>query len=63
MLNAPQIKRLLSKLERFADDLEPKLFVKVGALRNVRYACTDTPYDALPALDYAPAEPGMTWQG
>ena len=63
MLNAPQIKRLLSKLERFADDLEPKLFVKVGALANVRYACTDTPYDALPALDYAPAEPGMTWQG
>ena len=64
MLNKPQIRRLLQKMNRFADDLEPGLFIKVGELEGVEYAVTDRQYHALPQdLSFAPAAPGTRWQG
>ena len=35
MLNDKQLERLLGKMERFIDQLEPHIFVKVGELENV----------------------------
>ena len=63
MLNKPQIKRLIEKMNRFADDLEPKLFIKVGELQNTEFAQTDARYSAPPEIPFRPAAPGDTWEG
>ena len=64
MLNAQQIKRMTDKVQRFADDLESRLFVKVGEVQNVEYAVVDRQYHALPEdVAFAAAEPGMKWSG
>lgn len=63
MLNQPQIEKLVEKMERFADDIEPKLFVKVGELQDVTYAQVDKQYHSLPDVPFAPAVNGMQWSG
>ena len=64
MLNAPQMKRLTDKMQRFADSLESRLFIPVGKTENVEYAVTDRQFHHLPdELDFQPAIPGMKWEG
>ena len=63
MLNAPQIKKVTEKMQRFADALDAKLFIKVGELQNVRCAVTPEQYHSLPDLPFEKAVPGMRWEG
>ncbi|MBR5409736.1 MAG: alpha-mannosidase [Clostridia bacterium] len=64
MLNAPQIKKMTDKLQRFADSLDERLFIKVGELEHVEYAVVDRQYHALPGdVPFAEAVPGMKWSG
>ena len=63
MLNTPQIERMLSKLQRFADNLEPHIFEKVGELADVEFCHVDRQYHAIPDLPFEKAEKGMKWAG
>ena len=63
MLNTPQIERMLSKLQRFADNLEPHIFEKVGELADVEFCHVDRQYHSIPDLPFEKAEKGMKWAG
>ena len=63
MLNEPQIKKMLSKLERFANQLEPHIFEKQCELCNVEFFHADKQYHTVPEAGFAPAEKGMKWSG
>ncbi len=63
MLNQAQIERMVSKLNRFSDMIEPHIFCKVGELQNVEYCHVKERYHSVPELPFTKAEPGMTWQG
>lgn len=63
MLNEPQIKKMLSKLERFANQLEPHIFEKQCELCNVEFFHADKQYHNVPEAGFAPAEKGMKWSG
>ena len=63
MLNQPQIDRLIRKMDRFADMLEPHIFVKADSISEMEYCHVDKRYHAVPDLPFAKAEEGMTWQG
>lgn len=63
MLNDKQLERLLGKMERFIEQLEPHIFVKVGELENVEKCHVDKRYHKLPDLPFEKAEKGTYWQG
>ena len=64
MLNNPQLQRVLSKLERFKDQIEPHIFEKQCELENVEFFHAGTKqYHTIPESGFAPAEKGMTWSG
>ena len=63
MLNQKQTDRMVSKLERFAEMLEPHIFKKVGSWENAEFCHVDRRYHEVPDLPFAPAEPGMKWNG
>ena len=63
MLNEPQIKKMLSKLERFANRLEPHIFEKQCELKDVEFFHADRQYHTVPETGFAPAEKGMKWSG
>ncbi len=61
MMNAPQIGRVLNKLEMFLTVLEPRMFVKQDTVAMNKYE-TDIRYDALPAdAVLTPAVNGESW--
>ena len=55
MLNEPQIKKMLSKLERFANRLEPHIFEKQCELKDVEFFHADRQYHTVPETGFAPA--------
>ncbi len=63
MLNEPQIKKLLGKIERFSRLLEPMIFEKQAEVSFSAFLTKDRlhkiPDDSL----FAPVEPGWTWYG
>ena len=63
MLNEPQIGKLLGKITRFAELLEPMIFEKQGELDCSAYLTKDRlhaiPDDSL----FTPVEKGYTWYG
>ncbi len=63
MLNEPQIKKMLSKLNRFANRIEPHIFEKKDELTGVEFFHTDKQLHAIPDTGFAPAEKGMKWSG
>lgn len=63
MLNEPQIKRMISKLNRFATQLEPHIFEKRCELENVEFFHADKQYHTVPEDGFAPATNGMKWSG
>ena len=63
MLNKPQIERMLKKLVRFQEQLEPRIFEKVGALADVTFCHVDRQYHTIPDLPFEKAAPGMKWAG
>ena len=63
MLNDKQIERLLGKMERFIEQLEPHIFVKVGELENVEKCHVDKRYHSIPELPFEKAQKGMQWKG
>lgn len=63
MLNEPQIKKMLSKLERFANRLEPHIFEKQCELKDVEFFHADRQYHTVPETGFAPAENGFKWSG
>lgn len=63
MLNKPQIERMIRKLDRFSEMIEPHIFIKVGELQDVTYCHVDKRYHEIPDLPFQKAEEGMTWQG
>ncbi len=63
MLNDKQIERLLGKMERFIEQLEPHIFVKVGELENVENCHVDKRYHSIPELPFEKARKGMQWKG
>lgn len=63
MLNKRQTDRMLEKLDNFAEFIEPKIFVKVGELRDVEFCHVDRQYHTIPDLPFDAAEKGMTWSG
>lgn len=63
MLNKPQLDRMLGKIDRFLNLIEPHIFEKVGEWENVTYCQVDKQYHSLPDLPFEKAEKGMTWEG
>ncbi len=64
MLNNPQIDKMLSKLERFKDQIEPHIFEKQCELENAEFFYAGTKqYHTIPETGFAPAEKGMKWSG
>ena len=63
MFNEPQIKKMLSKLNRFANRIEPHIFEKKDELTGVEFFHTDKQLHAIPDTGFAPAEKGMKWSG
>ncbi len=64
MLNNPQLQRVLSKLERFKDQIEPHIFEKQCELENVEFFHAGTKqYHTIPESGFAPVEKGMKWSG
>ena len=63
MLTEKQIERMLSKLRRFEETLEPMIFQKADAVGAAAYETTERlheiPADAL----FHPVEPGFRWGG
>lgn len=63
MLNNPQIERMIRKLERFADNIEPWIFEKVGEWENASFCHVDRQYHTIPDLPFEPAVKGLKWEG
>lgn len=63
MLNNPQIDRMIKKLKRFSEQLEPKIFVKVAELSNMEKCHVDKQYHTIPELPFEKAEKGSKWSG
>lgn len=64
MLNEPQIKRTISKLTRFANQLEGHIFEKVAELDNTEiFHAGEKQYHSVPDASFAPAVKGMKWSG
>ena len=63
MLNEPQIKKVLSKMDRFAQSIEPYIFEKVGELADVCMLHVDRQYHSIPQLEFSRAEIGDEWSG
>lgn len=63
MLNGPQIGKLFEKLETFSELIEPKIFIKIGELDDVKFCHVDRQYHSIPDLPFDKAEKGMTWSG
>ncbi len=64
MLSEKQIDRMLSKVSRFLETLEPLIFERVGELKNVAAYetaddCNDIPDESL----FAPVQKGFQWGG
>lgn len=63
MLNEPQIKKLLGKIERFATLVEPMIFEKQGEIECSAFLTKDRLHD-IPADDkFSPVEKGYVWYG
>lgn len=63
MLNEPQIKKLIGKLELFATLVEPMIFEKQGEIECSAFLTQDRLHD-IPAADkFSPVEKGYTWFG
>lgn len=63
MLNQMQIDRMLKKLKRFEECLEPYIFIKVDEV-DFKAFVTDKQYHEIPDDSlFEPIEKGFTWQG
>ena len=63
LLNEPQIKKLIGKLELFATLVEPMIFEKQGEIECSAFLTQDRLHD-IPAADkFSPVEKGYTWFG
>lgn len=64
MLNKPQIGRLTEKLNRFAEHIEPHIFIKIGEWENASYFhAGTTQYHSVPDVQFAPCPKGTKWSG
>ena len=63
MLNNPQISKLIGKIERFKDLIEPMIFEKVDEVDFSAFVTPDRLHD-IPSDDkFSPVEKGFTWYG
>ena len=63
MLNNPQISKLIGKIERFKDLIEPMIFEKVDEVDFSAFVTSDRLHD-IPSDDkFTPVEKGFTWYG
>ena len=63
MLNNPQISKLIGKIERFKDLIEPMIFEKVDEVDFSAFVTSDRLHD-IPSDDkFSPIEKGFTWYG
>ncbi|MCD7827956.1 MAG: glycosyl hydrolase-related protein [Clostridiales bacterium] len=63
MLNEPQIEKLLGKIKRFTDLLEPMIFEKQDEINFDAYI-TEERLHSIPSKDkFSPIEKGSTWYG
>ena len=62
MLNAVQIKRCISKLQRLCETLDPMVFEKVCSLPCEKFE-TPEQYHTVPDVQYTPVDSGDMWGG
>ncbi|MGN0545839.1 MAG: alpha-mannosidase, partial [Acutalibacteraceae bacterium] len=63
MFTEKQIGRMLSKLERFENTLEPMIFTKVAEIGASAYETTERLHDIPDASLFKPVEKGFNWGG
>ena len=63
MLTSKQIERMLAKLERFEETLEPMIFQKVGETGAVAYETAERLHSIPDSSLFAPVEKGWQWGG
>ena len=63
MLTEKQIQRMLGKLKRFEDTLEPMLFTKVAETDVSAYETAERLYEIPAASLFKPVDKGWTWGG
>ncbi|HOU10597.1 MAG TPA: glycoside hydrolase family 38 C-terminal domain-containing protein [Clostridiales bacterium] len=63
MLTAKQIERMLSKLRRFEDTLEPRIFEKKAQLEARAYVTKESLYGVPDSSKFQPVEKGWHWGG
>ena len=63
MLTEKQIERMLSKLDRFENTLEPMIFTKVAEIGAKAYETTERLHEIPDDSLFKPVEKGFTWGG
>ena len=63
MLNQAQIDRMITKLNRFAEAVEPHIFIKVDELKNMGKCHVNKQYHSIPELPFEEVKNGSKWSG
>ncbi len=63
MLNNPQISKLIGKIERFKDLIEPMIFEKVDEVDFSAFVTSDRLHDIPSDDNFTPVEKGFSWYG
>ena len=63
MLNEPQIEKLLEKIKRFQERLEPMIFDTYETIDFSQFVTKERLHEIPDDSKFAPAERGTTWYG